>query len=96
MIRATWKPVYIKNCYYLNSKLFFFFSKKQQLTIIWHRNNTIFPELLNSSIKVHNGSNYKNIIIKETMFFHKIGEFFLTRKKTKFVVKNKKIKNKKK
>lgn len=89
MIRSIWKPLYINKTNYLNSRIFFFFSKKMSLILKWNRNDYIFPDLINCSIKIYNGLNFKQIIIKEKMFFHKFGEFFLTRKKTVYVSKKK-------
>jgi small subunit ribosomal protein S19 len=45
------------------------------------RNMIILPEMLDKTIRVHNGKGFSDIIIQPEMLGHYLGEFALTRKK---------------
>ncbi len=46
----------------------------------WSRDATITPEMVGSTIGVHNGKEHIPVRIVENMVGHKLGEFALTRK----------------
>lgn len=46
----------------------------------WARASEIAPEMVGHTIGVHNGKNFTEIIIKEEMVGHRLGEFAPTRK----------------
>lgn len=45
----------------------------------WSRRSTIFPEMVNHTIAVHDGRKHVPIFITEDMVGHKLGEFVPTR-----------------
>ena len=45
----------------------------------WSRRSTITPEMVGSTIAVHNGKKFIPIYISENMVSHKLGEFAPTR-----------------
>lgn len=54
------------------------------------RNFKISPYYVGKTIKVHNGLNYDEILIRKEMVNHKLGEFSFTRKPFSFKKKKKK------
>jgi small subunit ribosomal protein S19 len=44
------------------------------------RDMVILPEMVNSTIKIHNGKEYVSIVIMPDMIGHYLGEFSMTRK----------------
>ena len=44
------------------------------------RNMIILPEMIGSTIRIHNGKEFVKVIIQEEMLGHYLGEFTLTRK----------------
>lgn len=46
----------------------------------WSRSSTIYPEMVNKRLAVHNGRNFIEVFITEDMVGHKLGEFSPTRK----------------
>lgn len=46
----------------------------------WSRDSVIAPEMVGFRLGVHNGKNFIEILVKEEMVGHKLGEFALTRK----------------
>ena len=46
----------------------------------WSRNSEISPEMVGFVFGVHNGKNFIEVLIKEEMVGHRLGEFSLTRK----------------
>jgi small subunit ribosomal protein S19 len=52
-------------------------------THTWSRRSHIIPEMVGSSIKVHNGKTFVNLQIYSNMVGRKLGEFARTRKGTK-------------
>ncbi len=46
----------------------------------WARASVITPEMVGASLAVHNGKDFINVFITESMVGHKVGEFALTRK----------------
>lgn len=46
----------------------------------WARDCSIPPEFVGSKISVHNGKNFIDLLISETMVGHKLGEFAPTRR----------------
>lgn len=49
----------------------------------WSRDSEIAPEMVGYIIGVHNGKNFIEVLIKEEMVGHRLGEFSLTRKFTR-------------
>ena len=46
----------------------------------WSRNSEISPEMVGYIFGVHNGKDFVEVLIKEEMVGHRLGEFSLTRK----------------
>ncbi len=46
----------------------------------WARASEISPEMVGFTLGVHNGKNFIEVLIKEEMVGHRLGEFSLTRK----------------
>jgi len=46
----------------------------------WSRRSTIFPEMVGLTFAVHNGKDFIQVIVREEMVGHKLGEFSPTRK----------------
>ena len=46
----------------------------------WSRSSTIFPQMVEHTIAVHDGRRHIPVYITEDMVGHKLGEFALTRK----------------
>ena len=46
----------------------------------WSRASEISPEMVGYTFGVHNGKNFIEVLIKEEMVGHRLGEFSLTRK----------------
>ena len=49
----------------------------------WSRRSTIFPEMVGLTFAVHNGKDFINVLAREEMVGHKLGEFSPTRKSRK-------------
>ena len=45
----------------------------------WARNCTIIPEFIGRTFLVHNGKDFKKVVVTENMVGHKLGEFSPTR-----------------
>lgn len=48
----------------------------------WARKSDISPEMVGATFAVHNGKDFMNVFVVESMVGHKLGEFVLTRKFT--------------
>jgi len=46
----------------------------------WSRNSSISPEMVGVTFEVHNGKDFINVFVTESMVGHKLGEFAPTRK----------------
>jgi len=46
----------------------------------WSRNSEIAPEMVGFTFAIHNGKTFEEVIIREEMVGHHLGEFALTRK----------------
>jgi len=46
----------------------------------WSRNSEIAPEMVSFTFGVHNGKNFIEVVIREEMVGHRLGEFSPTRK----------------
>jgi len=53
--------------------------KKKTVIKTWSRSSTIVPEMVGSTIAVHNGKKFMPVFITESMVGHKLGEFSPTR-----------------
>jgi len=45
----------------------------------WSRSSTVSPDFVGHTLSIHNGRNFINIFIVETMVGHRLGEFSPTR-----------------
>lgn len=54
-------------------------TNKKVVIKTWSRSSTIFPQMVNHTIAVHNGRQHVPIYITENMVGHKLGEFAPTR-----------------
>lgn len=52
---------------------------KKVIIKTWSRRSTIFPEMIEHTISVHNGKTHVPVYITEDMVGHKLGEFVPTR-----------------
>ena len=52
----------------------------KKLIKTWSRRSTILPEMIGSTIAVHNGKKHIPVYVQENMIGHKLGEFSPTRK----------------
>jgi len=68
MTRAKWKGPFIQKGIVLKTN-------KQ----IAARNAVILPQFVGLNFHIYNGKTYTNLIVKETMIYHKFGEFSFTR-----------------
>jgi small subunit ribosomal protein S19 len=80
MSRANWKGPYINSCILKQRKV----NQK-----IWSRSSTIPNSLVGAIVSVHNGHEFKRIIITRKRVGFKFGEFSLTRKFRRKVKPNK-------
>lgn len=87
MRRSRWKGYYISKSIIKNLLL-----KEQgkKFFKIWNRNSVIPLGLIGTKVGVHNGKEFKNVLISREMVGYKFGEFASTRKFTKKKVKQKK------
>ena len=46
----------------------------------WARRSTITPEMVGFNFEVHNGKEFKKVLVTEDMVGHKLGEFSETKK----------------
>jgi small subunit ribosomal protein S19 len=87
MSRSKWKGPYINP---KNLKDITLITK--QYVYFMSRNSEIIPKFLGLTFKVHNGKNYSEISVNDSMVGHKFGEFVFTR--AEFSFKKKKSKKK--
>jgi small subunit ribosomal protein S19 len=103
MCRSLWKSYF---CDINLLKIVYFIVKnnlqKKIVIDVWSRSSTILPYFLGLTFRIHNGTKFHYLTIKQEMFFCKFGEFSYTKrigmsihdiKKSK---KNKKLLSKKK
>ncbi len=55
-------------------------SGEKRVIRTWSRSSTIFPEMVEHTIAVHDGQKHVPIYISEEMVGHKLGEFAPTRR----------------
>ncbi len=55
--------------------------KKGKTPETHRRDMIILPEMVNKTVKVHDGKSFVQVIISPEMMGHRLGEFVLTRKK---------------
>ena len=55
-------------------------SGNREVIKTWSRSSTIFPQMVEHTIAVHDGRRHVPVYITEDMVGHKLGEFALTRK----------------
>jgi small subunit ribosomal protein S19 len=56
----------------------------------YSRNSSIIPDLVGTTLLIHNGKSFQKVLVTEHMIGHKIGEFALTRKLTKHSIEKRK------
>ena len=54
-------------------------TRERRVIKTWSRRSTIIPEMVGSTIAVHNGQKFVPVYVTENMVGHKLGEFALTR-----------------
>jgi small subunit ribosomal protein S19 len=84
MTRSKWKGPFLGNSVLKNVGL-----KK---TKIWSRSSVIPGFLVGETVYIHNGKEFKRVVITREKIGYKFGDFSLTRKfvlKSKFFTKNK-------
>ena len=47
------------------------------------RDMVILPEMVGKTLKIHNGKEFKQVLIEDAMIAHRLGEFSLTRSNVK-------------
>lgn len=47
---------------------------------VWARSSTVSPEFVGHTLMIHQGKNFIELFVNESMVGHKLGEFALTRK----------------
>ncbi len=86
MSRSKWKFHYIHNSILrLSNILDFDFNNHQKIRKmkkIWSRSSTIPSFLLGATVWVHNGKEFKKVLITEDKIGYKFGEFSTTRKRS--------------
>ena len=85
MSRSIWKKLFVDSCL-LNSVKPINFMKK-----VWSRRSAITSFLIGKTVLIHNGKEFKKLVVKREHLGFKFGEFSLTKKFTK---KNSDKKNK--
>ena len=81
MSRSKWKFNYIHNSILRLAA--------RKMKKVWSRSSTIPSFLLGATVWVHNGKEFKKVLITEDKIGYKFGEFSTTRKRS--VYKKKKI-----
>ena len=54
-------------------------SKKKEVIKTWSRRSTVIPEMVGSTLAVHNGKKFIPVFVTENMVGYKLGEFAETR-----------------
>jgi len=86
MTRSLWKGFFLDSC---------FLKKPKTNFNIWSRSSSIPVSLIGKTVLVHNGKEFKKLLITREKIGFKFGEFVFTRfnmkktKKVKFSVKKK-------
>ena len=86
MTRSLWKGYFLENC---------FFKKAKTNLNVWSRKSSIPSNLIGKTVLVHNGKEFKKLLITREKIGFKFGEFVFTRskmikpKESKSLVKNK-------
>lgn len=84
MSRSIWKKLFV------DSFLLKSFKSLSNMKKIWSRRSAITTRALGKTILIHNGKDFKKVVIKREHLGFKFGEFALTKKYTKKVVDKKK------
>ena len=83
MKRAKWKGISLSLKNYKEKKI-----PIEKIS----RSSGIVPAFIGKTFKIHNGKNYREVIVTKEMLHHKFGEFFPTRATFEFKKKKKKKK----
>lgn len=89
MSRSKWKGPYI-NTKHLTELKYIKNNDSIKKKLVISRNSEIVPSFIGLVFNVHNGKNYVEVLVNESMVSHKFGEFSFTR--AKFFFKKKKLK----
>ncbi len=54
-------------------------SRTSQVIKTWSRRSTVIPEMVGTTLAVHNGRKFIPVFVSENMVGHKLGEFSPTR-----------------
>lgn len=82
MSRSKWKFHYIHNSILRLTNVLENDKKTRKMKKIWSRSSTIPSFLLGATVWVHNGKEFKKVIITEDKIGYKFGEFSTTRKRS--------------
>lgn len=84
MSRSKWKFHYIHNSILRLSNILDFNNQQKirKIKKIWSRSSTIPSFLLGATVWVHNGKEFKKVLITEDKIGYKFGEFSTTRKRS--------------
>jgi len=86
MVRSLWKGHFLESC---------FLKKSKKNLKVWSRSSSIPFSLIGQTVLVHNGKEFKKLLITREKIGFKFGEFIFTRskmnnpKKSNFLVKKK-------
>jgi small subunit ribosomal protein S19 len=95
MSRSKWKIPYIDNFLLkqvFEKKISKPIKKRSGLVKTYSRSSVINSDFVGLKIKIHNGKEFKPILISSDMIGHKLGEFVFTRARYEFKKKKKKKK----
>nr|XP_027066049.1 uncharacterized protein LOC113691920 [Coffea arabica] len=74
--RSIWKGSFV-DAFLMKKKM----RKNVSNMKIWSRRSTIWPELVDSTVRIYNGKTFVRCKITEAKVGHKFGEFAVTRKR---------------
>lgn len=84
MSRSIWKKLFVDSFLLKASKSI------KSMKKIWSRRSAITSNLVGKTVLVHNGKDFKKLIIKREHLGFKFGEFSLTKRYTKKISEKKK------
>jgi small subunit ribosomal protein S19 len=80
MSRSSWKGPFL-------DRFLISLFKKKTLPKIWSRRSVISSQMLGKTVLVHNGKEFKRILITREKLGYKYGDFAFTRKAKKLIQK---------
>jgi small subunit ribosomal protein S19 len=75
MGRSLWKGPFVDSSILRENQ-----KKQKKILKIWSRNSVIPEFLLGQTVLVHNGKEFKNVVVTREKLGYKFGEFSFTRK----------------